>query len=103
MPASTLRRVLEYQPNTGTFLRNADYPLATSLLVIDEASMIDLVLFDHVLQALPLGAGLVLIGDVDQRPVSDQDKCWPILLPQAWHGRYDSRSSTGVATRVGSR
>ena len=68
LPASTLHRVLEYQPNTGTFLRNADYPLATSLLVIDEASMIDLVLFDHVLQALPLGAGLVLIGDVDQLP-----------------------------------
>jgi exodeoxyribonuclease V alpha subunit len=38
------------------------------VLVIDEASMIDLVLFDHVLQALPLGARLVLIGDVDQLP-----------------------------------
>jgi exodeoxyribonuclease V alpha subunit len=68
LPAATLHRVLEYQPHTGTFLRNADYPLTTSVLVIDEASMIDLVLFDHVLQALPLGARLVLIGDVDQLP-----------------------------------
>jgi exodeoxyribonuclease V alpha subunit len=68
LPAATLHRVLEYQPSTGTFLRTADYPLATSLLVIDEASMLDLVLFDHVLQALPLGARLVLIGDVDQLP-----------------------------------
>ena len=68
LPAATLHRVLEYQPSTGTFLRNADYPLVTSVLVIDEASMIDLVLFDHVLQALPLGARLVLIGDVDQLP-----------------------------------
>ena len=68
LPAATLHRVLEYQPSTGTFLRSADFPLATSILVIDEASMIDLVLFDHVLQALPLGARLVLIGDVDQLP-----------------------------------
>lgn len=68
LPATTVHRVLEYQPSTGTFLRNADYPLETSLLVIDEASMVDLVLFDHVLQALPLGARLVLIGDVDQLP-----------------------------------
>lgn len=68
LPAATLHRVFEYQPNTGTFLRNADYPLETSLLVIDEASMVDLVLFDHVLQALPLGARLILIGDVDQLP-----------------------------------
>jgi exodeoxyribonuclease V alpha subunit len=68
LPAATLHRVLEYQPSTGTFLRNADYPLQTSILVIDEASMVDLVLFDHVLQALSLGARLVLIGDVDQLP-----------------------------------
>ncbi len=68
LPAATLHRVLEYQPSTGTFLRTADYPLATSVLVIDEASMVDLILFDHVLQALPLGARLVLIGDVDQLP-----------------------------------
>ncbi|NOT57562.1 MAG: AAA family ATPase, partial [Deltaproteobacteria bacterium] len=68
LPAATLHRVLEYQPSTGTFLRNADFPLATSILVIDEASMLDLVLFDHVLQALPLTARLVLIGDVDQLP-----------------------------------
>jgi exodeoxyribonuclease V alpha subunit len=68
LPATTIHRVLEYQPSTGTFLRNADYPLETSLLVIDEASMVDLVLFDRVLQALPLGARLVLIGDVDQLP-----------------------------------
>jgi exodeoxyribonuclease V alpha subunit len=68
LPAATLHRVLEYQPSTGTFLRTADYPLATSVLVIDEASMLDLVLFDHVRQALPLDARLVLIGDVDHLP-----------------------------------
>jgi exodeoxyribonuclease V alpha subunit len=60
--------LLEYQPSEGTFLRTAEFPLATSLLIIDEASMVDLFLFDHLLTALPLNARLVLIGDVDQLP-----------------------------------
>jgi exodeoxyribonuclease V alpha subunit len=68
LPAMTLHRLLEYQPGTGTFLRNADLPLMTSVLVIDEASMLDLWLFEKVLDALPLDARLVLIGDADQLP-----------------------------------
>jgi exodeoxyribonuclease V alpha subunit len=68
LPAATLHRLLEYQPQDGTFLHTEDYPLATSLLVIDETSMVDVFLFDAVLRALPLTARLVLIGDVDQLP-----------------------------------
>ncbi|MBI3795777.1 MAG: AAA family ATPase, partial [Deltaproteobacteria bacterium] len=66
--AATLHRLLEYQPGTGTFARHAEAPLDTSLLVVDEASMVDLSLADHLLEALPLGARLVLIGDTDQLP-----------------------------------
>ena len=68
LPAATLHRTLAYHPADGTFLHTADFPLATSLLVIDETSMVDLFLFDAVLRALPLTARLVLIGDVDQLP-----------------------------------
>lgn len=68
LPAATLHRLLEYQPATGTFARHAEAPLDTSLLVVDEASMVDLSLADHLLDALPLGARLVLIGDTDQLP-----------------------------------
>ncbi|HKA55075.1 MAG TPA: AAA family ATPase [Candidatus Binatia bacterium] len=68
LPAATLHRLLEYQPATGTFARHAEAPLPTSLLVVDEASMLDLFLADHTLDALPLGARLVLIGDTDQLP-----------------------------------
>ena len=68
LPAATLHRLLEYQPKDGTFLRNADFPLDAALLVVDETSMVDLFLFDHVVDALPVGARLVLIGDVDQLP-----------------------------------
>ena len=68
LPAATLHRLLEYQSATGTFARHAEAPLSTSLLVVDEASMVDLFLADHMLDALPLGARLVLIGDTDQLP-----------------------------------
>jgi len=68
LPAATLHRLLEYQPATGTFARHAELPLATPLLVVDEANMVDLFLADHLLDALPLDARLVLIGDTDQLP-----------------------------------
>ena len=68
VPAATLHRLLEYHPGTETFQRNAEAPLAASLVIIDEASMVDLFLLDALLAALPLAAHLVLLGDVDQLP-----------------------------------
>ena len=67
LEASTLHRLLEYDPAAG-FLRNRERPLSVDLLLVDEASMVDLPLFVAVLEALPRGAQLVLVGDVDQLP-----------------------------------
>lgn len=66
-PASTLHRLLGYTPGEG-FKHNARNPLSLDMLVVDEASMIDLMLAYHVLQALPHGCHLLLVGDVDQLP-----------------------------------
>src|SRR5512139_1565602 len=66
-PAKTIHRLLEYAPQEG-FKRNAQNPLEVDLLVVDEASMIDLLLMNHVLKAVPLDAHLLLVGDVDQLP-----------------------------------
>lgn len=66
-PASTLHRLLGYTPEEG-FKHNARNPLSLDMLVVDEASMIDLMLAYHVLQALPHGCHLLLVGDVDQLP-----------------------------------
>jgi len=66
-PASTLHRLLEAEPGRG-FRRDRTNPLAVDLLVVDEASMIDLPLLQATLRALPDHAGLVLVGDVDQLP-----------------------------------
>ena len=66
--ARTIHRLLEYSPKEDGFARNEDNPLACGLLVVDEASMMDTLLFYHLLKAVPLGATLVLVGDVYQLP-----------------------------------
>jgi exodeoxyribonuclease V alpha subunit len=66
-PASTIHRLLGFSPREG-FKFNAENQLAIDLLVIDEASMLDLILANHLLKALPPGCHLVLVGDVDQLP-----------------------------------
>ncbi len=66
--ARTIHRLLEYSPKEDGFARNEDNPLACGLLVVDEASMMDILLFYHLLKAVPLGATLVLVGDVHQLP-----------------------------------
>lgn len=66
--AVTLHRLLEYDPKTGTFARKDDNPLDLAALVVDESSMVDLQLFHALVGALPPGARLVLVGDVDQLP-----------------------------------
>jgi exodeoxyribonuclease V alpha subunit len=68
LPASTLHRLLEVNPGTGGFLRKEDNQLPTDLVVIDEASMVDVPLLHSVLRALPEPAALLLVGDVDQLP-----------------------------------
>ncbi len=68
MEAKTIHRLLEYSPKEDGFARNENNPLACGLLVVDEASMLDTMLMYHLLKAVPLGATLVLVGDVNQLP-----------------------------------
>jgi exodeoxyribonuclease V alpha subunit len=67
-PASTLHRLLEWRPAEGAFARNAANPLDCDLLVVDEASMLDVRLAADLLAALAPETRLVLVGDVDQLP-----------------------------------
>jgi exodeoxyribonuclease V alpha subunit len=66
--ATTLHRLLEWNPREGRFNRNARNPLETDVVVVDEASMIDVLLAHHLVQAAPLTASLLLVGDADQLP-----------------------------------
>ena len=65
--AQTVHRLLEYTV-TGEFGKNADDLLEAQAVIVDEASMLDISLFYHLLDALPLGCRLILVGDVDQLP-----------------------------------
>lgn len=68
LPAKTIHRLLEFDPHSFAFKHNSDHPLVTDLVVVDEASMLDIVLFNRLLQAIPRHAALLLIGDIDQLP-----------------------------------
>jgi len=67
-PAATLHRLLEWRPAEGMFGRNGQRPLDADLLVVDEASMLDVRLAADLVNALADGTRLVLVGDVDQLP-----------------------------------
>lgn len=66
--AMTIHRLLGYFPDTGEFLYDETNPLEIDMLILDETSMLDLMLFDAVLQALKPETHLMLVGDVDQLP-----------------------------------
>lgn len=66
--AKTVHRLLEYQPQDRGFARGSQNPLSIDLLVVDEASMLDVVLTHHLLRAVPERARVIFVGDVDQLP-----------------------------------
>jgi exodeoxyribonuclease V alpha subunit len=66
--ARTIHRLLEFDPGLGGFKRDREHPLDLDLLIVDEASMVDIVLMNQLVRAVPPWACLVLVGDVDQLP-----------------------------------
>ena len=67
MTAKTIHRLLEASPQEG-YRRNSDNPLTGDVLILDECSMIDLILMYNLLKAVPDAMTIVMIGDVDQLP-----------------------------------
>lgn len=68
LEASTIHRLLEFDPATGGFKHGPDQPLDTDFVVVDEVSMVDVVLANQLFRAVPEHAALLLVGDVDQLP-----------------------------------
>lgn len=66
--ASTIHRMLEFNAQTRMFLRNEARPLSADVVLVDEVSMVDLVLMDCLLRAIPPHASVILVGDADQLP-----------------------------------
>ncbi|MBQ4046258.1 MAG: AAA family ATPase, partial [Lachnospiraceae bacterium] len=74
MEAKTIHRLLEIsrmdedEAERATFSRNEENPLEADVIIIDECSMVDISLMNSLLKAVPVGARLILVGDVDQLP-----------------------------------
>src|SRR3979411_1894958 len=66
--ATTIHRLLEVDPKGGGFKRNADNPVDCDMLVVDEASMVDILLMQALVKAIPDHSALLIVGDIDQLP-----------------------------------
>jgi exodeoxyribonuclease V alpha subunit len=79
--ARTLHRLLGYSPKMGGFRHHEKNPLSHEVVIIDEASMIDLELMDRLLRAAPKDARLIFLGDADQLPSVNAGAIFRDLLP----------------------
>jgi exodeoxyribonuclease V alpha subunit len=66
--AKTIHRLLEVDPKGGGFKRGDDNPLDCDLLVVDETSMVDIMLMQALMKAVPDKTALLIVGDIDQLP-----------------------------------
>ncbi len=66
--AKTIHRLLEYGGDEGQFARNQENPIEADAVIVDEVSMVDLVLMRSLLRAIEPGTRLILVGDADQLP-----------------------------------
>ncbi|MEU5543508.1 AAA family ATPase [Streptomyces sioyaensis] len=96
--ASTVHRLLELKPG-GDAAYDADRPLDADLVVVDEASMLDLLLANKLVKAVPPGAHLLLVGDVDQLPSVGAGEVLRDLL--AGGGAASPRTESGGASDRG--
>ncbi len=78
---ATIHRLLGYSPERGTFRHHARNPLAARAVIVDEGSMLDLVLMERLAGALADGARLVILGDANQLPSVAAGAVFRDLLP----------------------
>jgi len=69
LEAKTIHRLLEFSPTSSDpFVRDQENPLDADMIIIDETSMVDILLLNHLLSAIEAGSHIVFVGDVDQLP-----------------------------------
>ncbi len=109
LDASTLHRLLDYHPATDRFGRHEGSPLEVDWVIVDESSMVDLVLCHALLRALPPSAGLIWIGDRDQLPAVGRGALFQAsweMGPARYPGHYfrlerNYRAEQGLAGDIG--
>lgn len=101
MDVSTLHRLLGSRPNSRNFIHQRDKPLELDVLVVDEASMIDLEMMACVLDALPQAARLILLGDKDQLASVEAGSVMGDLCRDAERGDYNAQTAQWLSTHSG--
>ncbi|MBU2952907.1 exodeoxyribonuclease V subunit alpha [Marinobacter sp. F3R08] len=99
---TTLHRLLGSRPDTRTFRHNRDNPLLVDILVIDEASMVDVDLMASVFDALPAHVQLILLGDKDQLASVDAGAVLGELCQRALDAHYTGETAQWLAAITGS-
>lgn len=90
LTATTLHHLLAYRPTRHLFARHRENPIPAEVVIVDEVSMVGLVLMSQLFQALAPGARLILLGDKDQLPSVDAGAVLAHLVP-------DESAAQGVA------
>lgn len=98
---NTLHRLLGSRPDTRHFIYNKTNPLPLDILIIDEASMIDLELFANLLEALPPSARLILLGDKDQLASVEAGAVLGDLCSKAEQGFYSQQTLDWLEEQTG--
>ncbi|MBJ6136331.1 exodeoxyribonuclease V subunit alpha [Marinobacter litoralis] len=98
---TTLHRLLGSRPDSRKFRHHQDNPLMVDILVIDEASMVDVDLMASVFDALPAQAQLILLGDKDQLASVDAGAVLGELCQRAYEGHYTPDTSDWLAAITG--
>lgn len=97
LQGATLHRLLRYSPARDDYLYNRFNPLDADLIIIDEASMIDILLLGKLFEAVPEGATLVMLGDRNQLPSVEAGAVLADLIP----GDRDVSFSDAMAASIG--
>ncbi|WP_138437400.1 exodeoxyribonuclease V subunit alpha [Marinobacter shengliensis] len=100
---TTLHRLLGSRPDTRQFRHNRDNPLLVDILVIDEASMVDVDLMASVFDALPASAQLILLGDKDQLASVDAGAVLGELCQRAFDAHYTPDTASWLAAITGAQ
>lgn len=103
LQVTTLHRLLGSRPDTRRFRHHAANPLALDVLVVDEASMIDLEMMAALLAALPGGARLILLGDKDQLAAVEAGAVLGELCARAREGHYTPATRDWLDAVTGAR
>ena len=98
LTATTLHQLLGYRPTRNAFSRHRENPIPADVVIVDEVSMVGLVLMAQLLQALAPMTKLVLLGDKDQLPSVEAGAVLAHLVPSSEHEAQASSSSVSLAS-----